>query len=357
MLVMTISASTAPILATTRFLPSLIVSCRENVPLWVMLGIYWLLNLAIMSQVPNVNKTPSASGQIALLLATLYFLLYLVGRSIHLALTGNKTPLQALANDVFDIRRALNGIHVIVVFLPFIAMFSEIKVAIPHLHPFAWDIAFYKADLALHGGVLPHEWLSPLLNWPSAMGVINFAYHLWFFIMWALMLIFAFQREASALRMRFLLSFFGIWMIGGSIAAIAFSSAGPCYFGLIGLSPDPYAGLMQALHQIHEVEPLLALNVQARLWEGYQTGNFDQGISAMPSIHNATSILFALVCFRVNRWLGWAFSLFALVIGVGSVILGWHYAVDAYVGWIIAYAIWKAAGPVSRRLTTQGALP
>jgi len=265
--------------------------------------------------------------------------------------------LRVLASDMLDLRRLLNGAHVILMFLPFISLFSQIKVAIPHLQPFAWDMAFYKADLVLHGGVLPHEWLSPLLAFPRVMGAINFAYHLWFFVMWALLLAFAFQREATALRMRFLLSYFAVWILAGSFLAIAFSSAGPCYFGLIGLSPDPYAGLMRALHQIHEVQPLLALNVQARLWEGYQTGNFDQGISAMPSIHNATSILFALVCFRVNRWLGWAFSLFALIIGVGSVILGWHYAVDAYVGWIIAYLIWKAMGPVSRRLTTQGALP
>ena len=354
---MSLSTSLSPVLAPSRILPVLTDSLRANAPLWVLLAFYWAVNLAIVWQVPEINKTPSTSDQIVLLLGGTYFFLYLVGRTIHLALTGNKAPLHALANEIFDLKRFLNGFHVIFAFIPFIALFSEIKVAIPYLQPFAWDMAFYQADLVLHGGVLPHEWLSPLLAWPRVMSGINFAYHLWFFIMWALLLAFAFQREASALRMRYLLSFFGLWIIAGSFAAIAFSSAGPCYFGLIGLSPDPYAGLMRALHQIHAVEPLMALDLQARLWEGYEDKHFDHGISAMPSLHNATSILFALVCFRVNRWLGWAFSLFALIIAVGSVILGWHYAVDAYVGWMITYAIWKAMGPISRRLTTQGALP
>lgn len=354
---MSTTHSALPAHAPSNWLSIAIASCRAHAPLWALLAAYWAANFVIMSYAPGVDKTPSGSGRIALLLGSTYFLAYLVARPIHLALTGNKSPLRALAHDILDLRRFLNGAHVILIFLPFIALFSEIKLAIPHLQPFAWDTAFYQADLAIHGGLLPHEWLSPLLAHPHVMAAINFMYHLWFFVMWAWLLAFAFQREATALRMRYLLAYFSIWVLAGSFTAIAFSSAGPCFYGLLGLSPDPYAGLMHSLREINQTAPLLALNIQAKLWDTYQHGNFDQGISAMPSIHNATSMLFALAAFKINRWLGWALSLFAVIIGIGSVILGWHYAVDAYAGWFLAWLIWKAAGPISRRLTTQGALP
>ena len=60
----------------------------------------------------------------------------------------------------------------------------------------------------------------------------------------------------------------------------------------------------------------------------------------MPSIHLAMAMLFVLLAFEVRKWLGWLFVGYAVIMQIGSVILGWHYAVDGYAGIILAYLIW-----------------
>ena len=65
----------------------------------------------------------------------------------------------------------------------------------------------------------------------------------------------------------------------------------------------------------------------------------------MPSMHVATTVLF--ICCAVasgKRWLIWFTSIFSAVILIGSVMLSWHYAVDGYLGAVIALACWKASG-------------
>jgi membrane-associated phospholipid phosphatase len=45
--------------------------------------------------------------------------------------------------------------------------------------------------------------------------------------------------------------------------------------------------------------------------------------------------------------------MFALAIAIGSVVLGWHYALDAYGGAAIAVLAWYAVGSAVGRLTPQ----
>jgi TRAP-type C4-dicarboxylate transport system permease small subunit len=95
----------------------------------------------------------------------------------------------------------------------------------------------------------------------------------------------------------------------------------------------------------------LALHVQELLWQGYVTGQAEvgRGISAMPSLHVATAFLVYLVGRRVHRALGLGFGIFAVLILLGSVHLGWHYAIDGYAGIAGAGLIWWASGLAVRR--------
>ena len=70
------------------------------------------------------------------------------------------------------------------------------------------------------------------------------------------------------------------------------------------------------------------------------------GISAMPSMHVASSVLMALYASTHARWAGWAMWTFAALIMIGSVHLGWHYAIDGYFGAVIAWCAWV----IGRRL-------
>jgi membrane-associated phospholipid phosphatase len=110
--------------------------------------------------------------------------------------------------------------------------------------------------------------------------------------------------------------------------------------------PDPYAPLMSYLHHVDETHSIWALGAQDMLWGNYQMRDVmvGSGISAMPSMHVAIATLFALVCWRVRRWLGIVMATYAVIIMLGSVHLGWHYAVDGYLGAAGMLAIWWCVG-------------
>jgi membrane-associated phospholipid phosphatase len=68
------------------------------------------------------------------------------------------------------------------------------------------------------------------------------------------------------------------------------------------------------------------------------------GISAMPSMHVAMAVLFALVGWKTNRGLGALLTIYAILIQIGSVHLGWHYAVDGYASAAAVSSLWLVVG-------------
>ena len=203
----------------------------------------------------------------------------------------------------------------------------------------------WNLDRWLHFGYHPWEILQPIFGYAPVTFLININYNVWFMVMWTIFIWQAFATEPSILRTRFFISFLLIWSVGGSIFAVTFSSAGPAYFESLNLSPNPYKELMTYLYQVNETLPIWALSTQEMLWQSYiNQDGLVAGISAMPSMHNATAVLFALLGWQVSRAHGIGLTLFAIMIFIGSVHLGWHYAVDAYLGAAITIIIWWFAG-------------
>ena len=65
-------------------------------------------------------------------------------------------------------------------------------------------------------------------------------------------------------------------------------------------------------------------------------------------MHVTIAVLIFLAALNMNRWLAWVTGLFAFLILVGSVQLGWHYAIDGYLGIGVALLSWSLAGPIAR---------
>jgi PAP2 superfamily len=76
-----------------------------------------------------------------------------------------------------------------------------------------------------------------------------------------------------------------------------------------------------------------------------------------PSIQVAVAIFYVLFGWQFGRLAPVASILFLIAIMVGSVHLGWHYALDGYAAMAGAAAIYFAVGRAQRRLGTMVAAP
>jgi hypothetical protein len=257
------------------------------------------------------------------------------------------------------VKCSLHALPVMLAIPVFTYSFSIFKAGVPVLHPYALDAQLQALDQALHGGVAPWLWLQSVLGHPLLTAAINIVYHLWYFIMLSTLYVMAFDASRPQLRMQYLLSFVLSWIVLGNVLATIASSAGPCYYGHIVPGADPYAPLMAYLHEANRHFPVWALDVQDMLWTNYyhNAGSSALGISAMPSMHVGTSVLIALLAWRLNRKAGLAASVFALLIMAGSVHLGWHYALDGYVATAGVCLIWYLCGLLTAPLAARSASP
>ncbi len=232
----------------------------------------------------------------------------------------------------------------------FLNTYGSWKGMIPALHPFSFDRILTEADRVLHGGRLPWAHLQPLLGQPAVTRTLDVLYILWLPLN-AGILVWQGWSSRGGIRARFFLSYVLVYIILGTGAAIALSSAGPCYYAAVTGQPSPYAPLMDYLVSLDAEQPLFAVRVQRTLWENYAAGLGMPfvGISAMPSVHVAVAVLFAVVGWRTAPWLGAVLTLYAGVVLVGSVHLGWHYAVDGYLSIAGALVIWAGVGAVQAR--------
>ena len=233
----------------------------------------------------------------------------------------------------------------------FIASFTAIKTMIPMAQPFAWDPLFAEWDRLLHGGIHPWEWLQPILGYPLVTMAIYKVYIAWLLAIHIILFWQVFSLQRPVLRMRFLIAFVLTWALVGSLGGTLLSSAGPVYFGAVTGLADPYAPLLAHLHALQDMPGFELVKIQEWLWSTYAGGLTRDyaGISAMPSMHVAVATLLALLGWKTHRYLGWALSVFALLILIGSVHLAWHYAIDGYVGAVAAVLIWLGTGFVLRR--------
>jgi hypothetical protein len=331
---------------------------QENLPPLLVVALYLLFGELLFGRMGAPSLTTLKIEHEAVnVMALVICLFYAAGRTAWLA---RQAPAEApLLPYVWDQWRGsyLNLRHVVgflVVHLSlphFSVTFGAVKLLIPKLNPFSWDATFFAWDRALHLGVDPWRLLHPILGYPVVTFVMNVLYNLWMIVMMTMIVWQSWSADRRT-RVQFLTVMLLIWALPCTVLATAWSSAGPCYYAALVPGEDPYAPLMSYLNTVHtDHYTLWAVEMQGKLWSTYTTGDAHviSGISAMPSGHVAASTLFALTGWRAGRAAGIGLTVFLVIILVGSVHLGWHYAVDGYVGAASALGLWWLVGKLLDR--------
>lgn len=237
--------------------------------------------------------------------------------------------------------------------------FGTLKMLMPLARDFGWDDWLATADKIMFLGYQPWQFTHAVFGGAYATHLIDLVYSMWVALLFTAVLFYSLLAPRYE-RARFFLAFAGSWLLIGVAGAYFFASAGPCYAELVGaVSASEFAPLMERLRDIHEGSYKLgAYHWQGVLWthhEAQQYG-FAMGISAMPSMHNAITVLYALSLGRASRPIRVAAWTFVALIFIGSIHLGWHYAIDGIGAGLMMWGIWAAAGKYLERIGYTGAL-
>jgi len=229
------------------------------------------------------------------------------------------------------------------------ASFNGFKQMVLPIAGFHLDPALADADRALFLGIDPWRVTHAIFGSPGMTLFLDRAYHGWFAPMVVGVVLCAWLPASTyRLRTQYLLSYIAVWIGIGSILAFLMPSAGPCFYSqLVGPSPS-FDELMRRLVELQAASgaDFRAFESQAILLGARGSSHLalGGGISAMPSVHNALAVLFAIAAFNISRIAGLLFAAYALLIWIGSIHLGWHYALDGIVSAVLTFLIWSAMG-------------
>ncbi|HEU0014758.1 MAG TPA: phosphatase PAP2 family protein [Longimicrobium sp.] len=343
----------------------------EHAPLAVLVGAYVAAGLVAWRLLGIGMMSPERGNELTV---TLYDAaltgggLLLLAQMVRWALRerargGLRSPAtwEAMEAGPVSVQRTVAAAAALLLYGVFFEWFVAFKRSIPLVHAFSLDRALADADRWLHGGHDPWALLQPLLGHPRLTEAVQVAYTAgWFGLIFVGTVLMAWHPDRR-LRARFFLATIGCWVVLGTVMAALLSSAGPCYYELV-TGDARFRPMVEYLAGVDAGVGFSAAEVQRILWSDFATGDpGGYGVSAMPSLHVAIAVLFALAGWRVHRALGAALWAYAALVLVGSVHLGWHYALDGYAAVAGAVAVWWAAGRVvewyGRRTGVFGGAP
>lgn len=217
----------------------------------------------------------------------------------------------------------------------FWSYFAPVKAMIPAVSGFWADPYLAATDRFIFLGADPSA-LTHRLFGTLATRVVDVIYASWLPVILILAFLIAVRGDERS-RARFYAGWGLIWLLLGIGGAFALGSAGPIFGTRLGFG---FEGLSERLHEINQAKPLIAIMASDTLWANYQSGHTEigNGISAAPSLHCAIAFFMALLA-RGTKLFPLA-AIYAAIIWIGSVHLGWHYFVDGLLSLAGVLLLW-----------------
>jgi hypothetical protein len=219
-----------------------------------------------------------------------------------------------------------------------------------------FDAELEALDRFLHFGIAPSVLAAELVRGTPLIGALDAYYGFW------ITSIMLFQGaviwSANHARRRNFLFAKGIVWVLGALIYIALPAVGPCY-----VAPATFDEIRPEMPHTARVQGELGRNyltvVASR--DGQPRAIIPKyGVAAMPSLHVGVHFLFALWARRHARRLYLPCLLATGLTFFGSLMTGWHWAVDGYVGMLIAWAAVAIADrwePVRKNEEDDGGAP
>jgi hypothetical protein len=222
---------------------------------------------------------------------------------------------------------------------------TNLKGLIPMMQPFHWDPFFYRLDLWLGFGHTPWYWLQKTIGSPLLAKLSDLCYLIWF-IVTPVVVMHQFFSKRRFLAHQYLISFVLIWVLLGHVVATIFSSVGPCFYHWLLPSPSEYQAMMAYLDRIHTISPLPSMTTMQILAPYKDRINI---LSAFPSMHVAAVVLTVCYARYLHHALFFIATIYAGLILIASVYLGWHYLSDGLFAMVGTIGIWHFSGWLLRR--------
>ena len=203
-----------------------------------------------------------------------------------------------------------------------------LKVSVPLVNHRIWDPLLWRLDSFIHAGFSPSLFLVELTRGTGLMRLLDLWYGLWLPSV-SLGIAFFIALPGARVRRRFVLSCVLIWVMGAWMY-VAIPALGPVY-----AFPSTWQQAATELTAAQGGQQALRDNYQ-RVLAG-RTGvlkqfNPTRGIAAMPSLHVGAHWLLMLWIRRYARPFFVPAVIATFLTLMGSIVTGWHYAVDGYVG-------------------------
>lgn len=313
-------------------------------PFILIITTYWILGLAYLSYHNQLSFTHLFVylGKLSPLLIGLLPAIFIIAAVLG-ALQRSGRRWKFGLKRVFANRNIANflvGVTMMIMLCLFMGMFTALKGSFGDLQGFRHDVWQADLDKLLFFGVDPWRVLFTPIHSTLLQIIIEFNYNVFWHIQTFAIITFAAYSDArTKVKMRYLVSMVLVWIIVGGIFAGSFISAGPVFYGFVTGDETRFGEQLAILAQYADST---AIRYQAYLWSAYETNSsdFGTGISAFPSIHVSLVSMNVFFAFEINRKIGFIALIYAIFVGISSVYLAWHYAIDGIAGATIVAAIY-----------------